>query len=151
VKDKCAPEVREMTLEDVQDVILIEREIFLFPWSIGNFSDSVKAGYVCRVIVKENTILGYGIMMMSPEEGHILTLGIGVDCQKQGLGKLMIDYFSDHARLNNAKSILLDVRESNERAIRLYKKMGFEHIAVRKDYYPTMSGRENALVMKLIL
>lgn len=151
MKDKCAPEVREMTLEDVQDVILIEREIFLFPWSIGNFSDSVKAGYVCRVIVKENTILGYGIMMMSPEEGHILTLGIGVDWQKQGLGKVMIDYFSDHARINNAKSILLDVRESNERAIRLYKKMGFEHIAVRKDYYPTMSGRENALVMKLIL
>jgi len=151
VKDKCAPEVREMTLEDVQDVILIEREIFLFPWSIGNFSDSVKAGYVCRVIAKENAILGYGIMMMSPEEGHILTLGIGVDWQKQGLGKVMIDYFSDHARINNAKSILLDVRESNERAIRLYKKMGFEHIAVRKDYYPTMSGRENALVMKLIL
>lgn len=90
-------------------------------------------------------------MMMSPEEGHILTLGISVDCQKQGLGKVMIDYFSDHARLNNAKSILLDVRESNERAIKLYKKMGFEHIAVRKDYYPTMSGRENALVMKLIL
>ncbi len=151
MKDKCAPEVREMTLEDVQDVILIEREIFLFPWSIGNFSDSVKAGYVCRVIAKENAILGYGIMMMSPEEGHILTLGIGVDWQKQGLGKVMIDYFSDHARINNAKSILLDVRESNERAIRLYKKMGFEHIAVRKDYYPTMSGRENALVMKLIL
>jgi len=144
-------EIREMCLKDVQYVVLIEREIFLFPWSIGNFSDSVKAGYVCRTIVKENLIIGYGIMMISPEEAHILTLGVGVDWQKQGLGRMMIEYFSDYARLNNAKSMLLDVRESNENAIKLYKKIGFEHIAIRKDYYPAMYGRENAFVMKLIL
>jgi ribosomal-protein-alanine N-acetyltransferase len=144
-------EIREMHLEDVQHVILIEREIFLFPWSIGNFSDAVKAGYVCRVLAKENSIVGYGIMMMSPEEAHILTLGVGVDWQKQGLGRMIIGYLSDYARSNNAKSILLDVRESNENAIKLYKKIGFEHIAIRKDYYPAMYGRENALVMKLIL
>lgn len=148
---KSTVEIREMCLEDVQHVILIEREIFLFPWSIGNFSDSVRAGYICRVIAKENIIAGYGILMMSPEEAHILTLGVAVDWQKQGLGKMMIEYFSDYARLNNAQSLLLDVRESNENAIKLYKKIGFEHIAIRKDYYPAMYGRENALVMKLAL
>ena len=144
-------EIREMCLEDVQQVISIEREIFLFPWSPGNFSDSIRSGYVCRAIVKESTILGYGITMMSPEEAHILTLGVSANWQKKGLGKMLIEYFTNYARLENAKSIWLDVRESNQGAVSLYKKMGFIHVAIRKGYYPAMWGREDALVMKLEL
>jgi hypothetical protein len=80
-------EIRKMQLSDLDHIILIEREIFLFPWSLGNFADSIKTGYVCRVLQQTDTLMGYGIMMMSPEEAHILTLGIAANWQKKAWGK----------------------------------------------------------------
>lgn len=144
-------EIREMYPSDLDHVILIEREIFLFPWSLGNFSDSLKAGYICQVLVQANSIFGYGIMMMSPEEAHVLTIGIAANWQKKGWGKKLLQNFIELAKEKNARSMLLDVRESNYGAARLYKQIGFRHIATRKGYYPAMCGREDALVMQLML
>jgi ribosomal-protein-alanine N-acetyltransferase len=90
-------------------------------------------------------------MMIGPDEAHILTLGIGADWQKKGLGEKLLNYLFELARENKAKSILLDVRESNHGAAKLYKQLGFQQIATRKGYYPAMCGREDALVMRLML
>lgn len=144
-------EIRVMHPADLDRVILIEREIFLFPWSPGNFSDSIDAGYLCQVMEQADTIVGYGIMMMSPDEAHILTLGIAANWQKKGLGKKLLQHLIQSARDMNAKSILLDVRESNLGAAQLYQQMGFQQIATRKGYYPAMCGREDARVMQLLL
>ncbi|WP_374566810.1 ribosomal protein S18-alanine N-acetyltransferase [Nitrosomonas sp.] len=144
-------EIRVMHPADLDRVILIEREIFLFPWSPGNFSDSIDAGYLCQVMEQADTIVGYGIMMMSPDEAHILTLGIAANWQKKGLGKKLLQHLIQSARNMNAKSILLDVRESNLGAAQLYQQMGFQQIATRKGYYPAMCGREDARVMQLLL
>ncbi|ALQ50122.1 ribosomal protein S18-alanine N-acetyltransferase [Nitrosomonas ureae] len=146
-----AADIRKMHYSDIDRIILVEREIFLFPWSPGNFADSIKAGYVCQVLEQDDTLTGYGIMMMSPEEAHILTLGIATYWQKKGLGKKLLQYFIEHAKKREAKSIFLDVRESNHGAAQLYKRMGFHQIATRKGYYPAMCGREDALVMQLEL
>jgi ribosomal-protein-alanine N-acetyltransferase len=146
-----AIEIRKMHLSDLDQIIQIEREIFLFPWSRGNFADSIETGYVCHVLQQADTLMGYGIMMMSPEEAHILTLGIAPNWQKKGLGKKLLQHFIQYAREQNAKSIFLDVRESNHSAAQLYKQMGFQQIATRKGYYPAMCGREDALVMQLML
>ncbi len=144
-------EIRPMQSSDLDHIIRIEREIFLFPWSLGNFADSIKAGYVCQVLQQTNTLIGYGIMMMSPEEAHVLTLGIAANWQGKGWGKKLLQHLIEYAKSAHAKSVFLDVRESNYSAARLYKKMGFRHIATRKGYYPAMCGREDALVMQLML
>ncbi|MBA3755883.1 MAG: ribosomal protein S18-alanine N-acetyltransferase [Nitrosomonas sp.] len=144
-------EIRAMHPSDLDRVILIEREIFLFPWSPGNFSDSVKAGYLCQVLEQADTVFGYGIMMMSPEEAHVLTIGIAPSWQKKGWGKKLLQHFIQLAKAEHAKSMFLDVRESNHGAAQLYKQMGFRHIATRKGYYPAMCGREDALVMQFTL
>lgn len=146
-----AVEIRPMLLSDVESIILIEREIFLFPWSPGNFADSIRTGYACHVLQQADTLMGYGIMMMSPEEGHILTLGIAADYQKKGWGRKLLQFLIQSAREQNAKSVFLDVRESNRGAAQLYQQMGFQHIATRKGYYPAMCGREDAFVMRLML
>ncbi|MCP5245587.1 MAG: ribosomal protein S18-alanine N-acetyltransferase [Burkholderiales bacterium] len=145
------PSVREMRESDLTRIILIEREIFLFPWSPANFADSIQSGYLCRVMEDNNSILGYSIMMIGPDEAHILTLGINPQWQNKGLGRKLLNYLFELARENNAKSMLLDVRESNHGAAKLYKQLGFEQIATRKGYYPAMCGREDALVMRLML
>lgn len=146
-------EIREMYPDDLEQVIRIEHEIFLFPWSIINFSDSIKAGYHCRVLVQPNSdlVMGYGILMTGPGEAHVLTLGVGAAWQSQGLGRKMLRYLIELSRKHQAEFVLLDVRESNTGAINLYQRLGFQQIAVRKGYYPAMCGREDALVMKLEL
>lgn len=144
-------QIREMQLEDVGRIILIEREIFLFPWSVMNFIDSIKSGYYCRVLEQDDELIGYGIMMMGPDEAHILTLGIAAQWQYQGWGGKLLDYFIQLAKQNNAFAVILDVRKSNTSAINLYRRLGFKQIALRKGYYPAMCGREDALVMRLDL
>lgn len=143
--------IRTMLPSDLDRIVLIEREIFLFPWSPGNFADSLKSEYHCQVLAQAESILGYGIMMMSPEEGHILTLGIAAQWQKKGLGKKMLHHLIEYARKEKAKSVFLDVRESNQGAAQLYRQLGFQQIATRKGYYPAMCGREDARVMQLTL
>lgn len=146
-------EIREMREKDLEQVICIEHEIFLFPWSIGNFSDSIKSGYHCRVLVQPGTdvVMGYGILMIGPDEAHVLTLGIGFSWQNQGLGRKMLLHLIELSGKYQAKFVLLDVRESNTGAANLYRRLGFQQIAVRKGYYPAMCEREDALVMKLEL
>lgn len=143
--------IRTMLPTDLEHVILVEREIFLFPWSPGNFADSLKAGYICQILEQAHSLIGYGIMMMSPEEAHILTLGIAAGWQKKGWGKKMLGHLIELARAEKAKSVFLDVRESNHSAALLYQKTGFQHVATRKGYYPAMCGREDARVMQLVL
>ncbi|MBE7526226.1 MAG: ribosomal protein S18-alanine N-acetyltransferase [Burkholderiales bacterium] len=154
-------DIREMRFEDLEQIICIEHEIFLFPWSLINFSDSIKAGYHCRVLVQPHSeadtqpdadiVMGYGILMIGPGEAHVLTVGVGHAWQGQGLGEKMLRHLIALSREHQAESVLLDVRESNTGAASLYRRLGFQQIAVRKGYYPAMCGREDALVMKLEL
>lgn len=143
--------IRKMIIADLDQVIVIEREIFLFPWSLGNFADSISAGYDCRVLEQTNALFGYGVMMAGPDEAHLLTIGIAANWQNKGWGRKLLYYFIHLARQKNLLSMLLDVRESNTGAALLYKQIGFQPIAKRKGYYPAMCGREDAIVMKLLL
>lgn len=150
-------EIREMREEDLEQVIHIEHGIFLFPWSIINFSDSIRAGYHCRVLVQPGVepgtdiVTGYGILMIGPGEAHVLTLGVGFAWQNQGLGEKMLRHLIEISRAHQAEFVLLDVRESNIGAANLYRRLGFQQVAVRKGYYPAMCEREDALVMRLEL
>jgi ribosomal-protein-alanine N-acetyltransferase len=63
----------------------------------------------------------------------------------------LLRHFIHIAREQRALTMFLDVRESNHIAARLYKRIGFTQIAKRKDYYPAMGGREDSLVMELVL
>lgn len=143
--------IRQMLPEDLDQVIAIEREVFLFPWSRLNFADSLASGYYCRVLTQDKTVFGYGVMMNGPDEAHILTLGVAGEWQKQGWGQQLLEHLIQQAFQQNLRSMILDVRVSNTGAMKLYKQLGFLPIGKRKGYYPAMCGREDAIVMELIL
>ena len=71
---KEMPEIRKMFVADLDRVITIEQEVFLFPWTWGNFRDSINSGYHCYVFELEGNIFGYGVMTIYSDEAHILTL-----------------------------------------------------------------------------
>ena len=143
------PGIRRMLLTDLDAVVAIEREVFLFPWTRGNFSDSIESGYHCLVLEQDSRLFGYGVMIIGPEEAHLLTLSIAAESQRKGWGELLLRHFIHIAKEQRARSIFLDVRESNHAAARLYERIGFRQVGKRKDYYPAMGGREDSLLMEL--
>ncbi|MEO6431990.1 MAG: ribosomal protein S18-alanine N-acetyltransferase [Nitrosospira sp.] len=145
------PQIRQMVPADLDMVVALEREVFLFPWTRGNFSDSLQSGYHSLVLEQEGDVFGYGVMTIGAQEAHLLTLSIAAGAQGKGWGETLLRHFIHIAREQHALTMFLDVRESNHIAARLYKRIGFTQIAKRKDYYPAMGGREDSLVMELVL
>ncbi len=145
------PRIRRMVPTDLDAVVAIEREVFLFPWTRGNFGDSIESGYHCLILEQGAEILGYGVMTIGAEEAHLLTLSIAAGSQRKGWGERLLREFIRIAKERLARTMFLDVRESNRAAARLYERLGFRQIAKRRGYYPAMGGREDSLVMELVL
>ncbi|TFH12532.1 MAG: ribosomal-protein-alanine N-acetyltransferase [Nitrosomonadales bacterium] len=145
------PRIRQMLLKDLDEVIVIEKEVFLFPWTQGNFGDSISSGYHCYVLELDSHIFGYGVMSIGPSEAHILTLSVASGSQREGWGDKLLQHFICLAKECCARSIFLEVRKSNLGAAKLYESIGFRQVATRTGYYPAMGGREDAIVMELVL
>jgi len=146
-----APAYRPMRRADLDAVSDIEERIYAFPWSLGNFADSLTAGYVCTVMECAGAIVGYSILTAAAGEAHLLNLSIDMPWQRRGLGRALLLHQMDLARSHDARIVLLEVRPTNTAARALYERTGFETIASRRGYYPAEKGREDALVMVLRL
>lgn len=145
------PRIRQMLMKDLDAVILIEQEVFLFPWTRGNFGDSISSGYHCYVLEMDSHIFGYGVMTTGSGEAHILTLSVASEWQREGWGEKLLQHFIFLANEYYARSIFLEVRKSNLGAAKLYEQIGFRQVGTRAGYYPAMGGREDAVVMELVL
>ena len=139
-------ELRPMTEADLPAVMAIENAIYAFPWTQGNFRDSLAAGYSCWIYLRDSGLIGYAVLMMGADEAHLLNLSIASNCQGQGHGSLLLLRLCDIARGGRARRIFLEVRPSNAAAVRLYARHGFRMVGLRREYYPAPAGREDALV-----
>jgi ribosomal-protein-alanine N-acetyltransferase len=142
---------RPMREADLEALVRIERAAYPYPWSLGNFRDCLNTGYCCWVAEIEGVLAGYWLMMTVVDEGHILNCCIAPQWQRRGFGRRIMAHLFGVARGHNTRSLFLEVRQSNLPAKRLYDSLGFTSIGQRRDYYPTDSGREDALVMRLVL
>jgi ribosomal-protein-alanine N-acetyltransferase len=141
-----------MCAGDVPAVAAIEREIYPFPWTAGNFADSLAAGYDAWVLESDSVLIGYAVIMWTPDEVHLLNLSVAAEWQGKGIGRRLLGWLCDDAARRGAVAMFLEVRPSNDRAHRLYETSGFELIGRRKRYYPSYNEtREDALVMRLPL
>lgn len=155
--------IRRATEKDIPAIFSIERLVQVSPWTLETFQRCFENNYptwVCAfnqseslVSPNENLMRIVGFVMMSAvlDEAHILNLAILHDFQKQGLGFRLMETVHAKARQSEIKSIFLEVRASNAPAKKLYEKMGYRPIGLRKHYYETVSGFEDALVMSLLL
>jgi len=145
-------EIRPMRDGDLDAIIEIEHDSYPFPWSKKIFSDCLRVGYSCWVIdYQAQGIGGYGILSCGAGEAHILNLCIASGFRGQGVGARLLSRLIDLARWHAAATIFLEVRPSNEAAIHLYERSGFSIVGRRPNYYPSGSGREDALIMALQL
>jgi ribosomal-protein-alanine N-acetyltransferase len=137
---------RPMVVDDVADIMAIEEQIYAHPWTEGIFKDCIRVGYFGWVYEIDNNIQAYGLISIAANEAHILNLCVAPAFQRQGLGKKMLYKLIDVAQEQHVESVFLEVRSSNDIAIKLYDKFGFNQLGVRKGYYPAEKGREDALM-----
>ena len=140
--------LRPMIEADIGQVISIEQEVYVFPWSELTFRNCIQAGYYCWLLVKGAKIIGYGIMSIVGDEAHILNLCIRAKLQNSGWGSSLLTHMLQFAKQQQVQLALLEVRLSNKIALQLYQKMGFNQIGRRKDYYPAEMSREDALILE---
>ncbi|WP_461829321.1 ribosomal protein S18-alanine N-acetyltransferase [Aquifex sp.] len=137
--------VREMTLEDIEEVFRINRENFTTDaWSRFAFEKEFENKFSKRFVLElDGRVVGYIIYWVVRDEATIMTFAIDKEHQNRGYGEFLL---RESLKKINAKRILLDVRKTNLRAINLYRKLGFRLVSERKAYY---SDGENALFMEL--
>lgn len=138
--------IRLMQAADVEAVAKIERSVQSHPWTLKQFEDAVTA-YQSTVIEVQGQVAGFCILQPVLDEANLLLMAIDPAQQGQGLGYQLLEA-SVVMLKNNPVQIFLEVRESNQAAIKLYEKSGFHQIDLRKNYYPNANGsREHAIIM----
>jgi ribosomal-protein-alanine N-acetyltransferase len=149
--DNAELSLRPMRKSDIPRVFTVERSAYEHPWEMATFRDCFKIGYHGWIGEKGGQIVTYGILSAGAGECHLLNLCVASAYQGKGYGRYMLDRLIGEARRLRAETLFLEVRDSNRKAIYLYRQAGFNEIGLRKGYYPAQQGREDAIVMALVL
>lgn len=147
-EERIAP----MRADDLQEVLAIEEAAYEFPWTHGNFVDSLRAGHSAWTMRDHGgNLIAYAVLMLALDEAHLLNLTVAPACQRFGFGWRMLEAMAENSRGYGARTMLLEVRPSNEGAQKMYARYGFDRIGIRRGYYPARNGREDAIVMRVPL
>ena len=152
-----APEARLELLtlkrpEPLDALMAIEQRAYPYPWTRGNFTDSLASGYQIELLLGGDQLIGYFVAMPGVEEAHLLNITVAPEFQQQGWSVVLLDALALWARGRGAQWLWLEVRVSNLRARKVYEKYGFQRIGERKRYYPSADmEREDAVVMSYAL
>lgn len=142
--------IREMTKEDIEGVLEVERDSFSTPWTEQLFYDEVNnphtVYYICTV---GEEIIGYAGMWHVLDEGQITNIAVKSRFRKMGVGSMLLKELINRAEKDGISVMGLEVRESNQGALSLYQKFGFKPVGNRKNYYKNPT--ENAVLMDLEL
>lgn len=143
--------LRIMHTDDLAAVCAIEKQVQYAPWSEKLFAEGLERHRCMVAINQQQQIVGFSIVQFIVDEAHLLNIAVEPTQQKQGIGKVLLDDVLVNSQQKKASTIFLEVRESNQRAIQLYQAAGFNEIGLRKNYYPTANGKENAVIMALMI
>lgn len=140
--------VREMTEDDIPELIEIEKACFPNPWNANMFRCQIRLADVSANLVhtEEGMINGYIIAWFGYEEMHILSIGVLPERRRNGIAGVLLSRAIGKSIGAGCRKAILEVRRSNEAAQKFYGKMGFRQIGVRKGYYRETG--EDALVLE---
>jgi len=147
--------IRALEPNDILTVAEIAKAAMDYPWSEAVFADCMKADYHGWVISDDalatRKTLGFVIVLDQIEECQLLNVCVLPEYQRHGYGRQLLEHIIAHAGSKGLYRISLEVRASNKAVISVYRALGFMDVGLRKNYYPTRSGREDALIMVLTL
>ena len=148
--DKANLVVRTMSEADLPLVLQVEKSIYAYPWTPGNFADCLASEYRCYVLTCDGALIAYAVQMAVLDEMHLLNLTVSDNFQQKGVGRYLLESLVNDALALQAVKMILEVRRSNFPAIFLYESLEFKQVGLRKNYYPDQRGREDAIVMEML-
>lgn len=141
--------LRKMTLDDVQQVIAIDQISFSLPWPVSSFRYELTENLASRCWVAEldGRVAAMLVAWFIVDEIHIATIATHPDFRKQGVGEKLLLHTLQSAKAEGAVSSFLEVREGNDAAIMMYRKLGYVESGRRAGYYK--DNGEDAILMNL--
>jgi len=141
-----ALEIRRLALGNLDDVEAIEKRAYRTPWSRSMFaSELAKPASICLGAFEGERLVGYVINSRYVDAWHVMNVAVAPSHQRRGIATQLLEHLFDLTRDDERRGYTLEVRTSNEDAIRLYEKLGFERRGIRRGYYT--DNREDALIM----
>lgn len=136
-----------MELSDIEDILVVEKLSFSIPWSRDSFEkEIVDNNLAIYLVAKVNEkAVGYIGMWKVLNEGHITNVAVHPEFRHQGIGDQLVSELLSLCEKENIDLVTLEVRKSNQNAIRLYEKHGFVAEGIRKAYY--QDNKEDAIIM----
>ena len=135
-----------MNDQHVNSVALIEKNNFSEPWSMEAFRNTIdNKDYIYIVALHEEKVVGYAGCMVAVDEGDITNIAVTKDYRNAGIGAQLLLQLELQAEKRSVQRMFLEVRKSNESAIGLYRKSGYETVGIRKNFY--RKPDEDAYVM----
>ncbi len=119
------------------------------PWSKETFIKILELRSMSFVIIHNSKLVGFCIANKVLDECHLQNISVTHDMRRKGIGDYMIKILRARMKLADLSTALLEVRRSNRIAQDFYRKNGFDQLSVRKNYYQTKNGREDAIIMCL--
>ena len=141
-------EFRALKLRDLNAIEEIERAAYPTPWSRSMFAGELaKPSSICLGALDSDTslLVGYLIISRYVDAWHVMNIAITDDYRRRGIASKLMERLFEITARDGRRGYTLEVRVSNEAAIRLYEGLGFRARGVRRGYYT--DNREDALIM----
>lgn len=139
-------DLRLLATEDIPAVMALERNAHSHPWRQSSFEDCLKGRQKCWLAEHNGVLVGYVVVTHGGGDAELLNISVSPAYQRKGIGGCLLQHAINTVR-DKADMLFLEVRMSNRKAIELYSKEGFFEVGQRKNYYPTVNGHEDALLM----
>jgi [ribosomal protein S18]-alanine N-acetyltransferase len=141
-----AVEIRLLELADIDAIEEIERRAYRTPWSRSMFaSELAKPTSICLGAFEGPDLVGYIINSRYVDAWHVMNVAVDPQHQRRGIATALLERLFEQTRGDERRGYTLEVRVSNDDAIHLYEKLGFEPRGIRRGYYT--DNREDALIM----
>ncbi|MBE5251375.1 MAG: ribosomal protein S18-alanine N-acetyltransferase [Enterobacterales bacterium endosymbiont of Blomia tropicalis] len=140
-----------LTPDDLTQALNIERRSHAFPWSEQTFASNQGERFLNLRLEVDGKLAAFAITQVVLDEASLFNIAVDPAYQRRGLGRQLLQYLIDQLIQREVMTLWLEVRASNLPAIALYEQLEFNQVSRRPNYYPTASGREDALIMALTL
>jgi ribosomal-protein-alanine N-acetyltransferase len=141
-----AVQIRPLAAGDLDAIEEIERRAYPTPWSRSMFaSELAKPTSICLGAFEGEDLVGYVVNSRYVDAWHVMNVAVDPGHQRRGVGTQLLERLFDLTRDDERRGYTLEVRVSNDEAIHLYEKLGFEARGLRRGYYT--DNREDALIM----
>jgi ribosomal-protein-alanine N-acetyltransferase len=143
--------ISSLNPEDLAQAWAVEQRSHAFPWSEKTFASNQGERYLNFRLNVDDEMAAFAITQVVLDEATLFNIAVDPAWQRRGLGRQLLTHLIGELEQRDVLTLWLEVRASNVAAIALYESLGFNEVTVRRNYYPTTDGREDAIIMALPL